>query len=120
MKDLIKGRLFFSNNRPQDKPKPFLHSNFLKIYFHNKGTELVQLHKILKKVNSCIPRSFSSVNNPTIIYKRSPTIARSIFNYNKVIKSINTNEWKNDDSCTCLIHLFVILITNMLQVIYRS
>src|SRR5271155_449275 len=85
MKDLIKGRLFFSNNRHQDKPKPFLHSNFLKVYFHNKGIELVQLNKILKQVNSCIPRTFSSTDNPTVIYKRFPTIARKIFNYKNVI-----------------------------------
>ena len=103
IQDLVRGRIYFVNfrkNTMQTK-KNFLHSNFLKIYFHNKGIELIQLNKLLKKVNPCIPRSFSNTNNPTIIYKRSPTIACKIFNYSKVIKSININEWKNDESCTC-------------------
>ena len=101
IQDLVRGRIFFKDSHNKDKTKPFLHSNFLKVYFHNKGIELVQLHKILKKVNSCIPRSFSSTDNPTIIYRRSPTIAHKIFNYSKVINSIDTKEWKNDESCTC-------------------
>ena len=103
IQDLVKGRIYFVNfrkNTMQTK-KNFLHSNFLKIYFHNKGIELIQLNQLLKKVNPCISRSFSNTNNPTIIYKRSPTIACKIFNYSKVIKSININEWKNDESCTC-------------------
>src|ERR1700678_1281945 len=82
------GRIYFVNfrkNTMQTKKK-FLHSNFLKIYFHNKGIELIQLNKLLKKVNPCIPKSFSDTNNPTIIYKRSPTIPCKIFNYS--IKSI--------------------------------
>ena len=95
IQDLVKGRVFLRDCK-KDKKKPFLSSNFLKVYFHNKGIELVQLHKILKKVNPCIPRSFSSTDNPTIIYKRSPTISCKIFNHNKVINSINNKEWKSD------------------------
>jgi len=94
IQDLVKGRIYFVNfrkNTMQTKKK-FLRSDFLKVYFHNKGIELI---------HPCIPRSFSNTNNPTIIYKRSPTIACKIFNYSKVIKSININEWKNDESCTC-------------------
>jgi len=106
IQDLVKGRIFIKDSRNKDIKKPFLHSHFLKVYFHNKGIELVQLSKILKKVNSCIPRSFSSIDNPTVIYKRSPTIARNIFNYNKVINSINVNEWKNDESCDCKLSKF--------------
>jgi hypothetical protein len=106
IQDLVKGRISFKDSRIKNIKKPFLHSQFLKIYFHNKGIELVQLSKILKKVNSCIPRSFSSNDNPTVIFKRSPTIARTIFNYNKVINSINVNEWKNDESCDCKLSKF--------------
>ena len=111
IQDLVKGRIYFVNfreNTMQTK-KNFLHSNFLKIYFHNK----------LKKVNPCIPRSFSNTNNPTIMYKRSPTIACKIFNYSKVIKSININEWKNDESCTCKTSSFceIHIINISLQVI---
>ena len=101
IQDLVKGRVFLRDFCKKDKKKPFLSSNFLKVYFHNKGIELVQLHKILKKVNPCIPRSFSTTDDPTIIYKRSPTIACKIFNYNKVINSIDPKEWKNDESCMC-------------------
>ena len=54
IQDLVRGRILLKDSRNKDKTKPFLHSNFLKVYFHNKGIELVQLHKILKKVNSCI------------------------------------------------------------------
>ena len=52
IQDLVKGRIFFRDSRNKDIKKPFLHSHFLKVYFHNKGIELVQLNKILKKVNS--------------------------------------------------------------------
>src|ERR1700678_1371875 len=84
------GRIYFVNfrkNTMQTKKK-FLHSNFLKIYFHNKGIELIQLNKLLKKVNPCIPRSFSNIIIRQLllfIYKRSSC---KIFNYSKVIKSM--------------------------------
>jgi hypothetical protein len=102
IQDLVKGRIFFMDVRNNKKNnKNFFNYNFLKVYFHNKGIELVQLNKLLNKVNSCIPRSFSNTDNPTVIYKRSPTIARKIFNYKLVINSINVNDWKNDESCNC-------------------
>src|SRR5580698_3244081 len=93
IQDLVRGRIFFKDSRNKDKIKPFLHSNFLKVYFHNKGIELVQLHKIFKTVNSCIPRSFSSTDNPTIIYKKLfiNALQLSLIGFLTIIK----------ESCTC-------------------
>ena len=67
IQDLVRGRILLKDSRNKDKTKPFLHSNFLKVYFHNKGIELVQLHKILKKVNSCMPRSFSVLKSDSYL-----------------------------------------------------
>ena len=101
VRDLTQGRIFHYKNRFRDKRKNLFKAVFLKIHFHNKGIELVKLNQLMKKVNAFIPPSFSSHDNPVIVYTRSPTIANKVFNYREVINSIKIEDINNDIKCNC-------------------
>ena len=48
-----------------------------------------------------IPINFKYREIPTIIYKRSPTIASKIFNYKQTVKEIPDNFMDAKNECKC-------------------
>ena len=81
---------------------------FAKIYFCNKGIELVQFARLLRRFKNKIPEDFKYREPPTVIYTRSPTIGTKIFNYKQTIESIRTGDWKSKIfSCKCKDSKFV-------------
>jgi len=103
VQDIIKDRLHrFSLEKKSDKPQNFNRKVFTKIYFHNKGIELIQVARLFRRLKDKIPGDFKFREPPTVIYTRSPTIGQKIFNYKQTIQSIHTGEWKSDlFSCKC-------------------
>ena len=103
IQDIIKDRLqkFNLAKKPELK-QSFNRKVFAKIYFHNKGVELIQLSRLLRKFKNKVPNDFKFREPPTVIYSRSPTIGQKIFNYKQTVKSIQTGDWKSDlFSCKC-------------------
>ncbi|MDQ2684807.1 MAG: hypothetical protein M3Y25_03060 [Thermoproteota archaeon] len=102
LQDLIDFKLHFKL-QPESESKPKVQSRvFMRIYFHNKGIEKVNLHQLMKNVKHSIPSTFNFKDLPRIIYKRSPTIARKIFNYKATVTNLDTNSWISTSvNCTC-------------------
>ena len=67
--DLIRKR--FEHKKPE--------RTFIKIYFDNKGIEMVNLPSLLHQVNDAIPNSFQIRTAPTVLFTRS-TIGSKVFN----------------------------------------
>ena len=73
-----------------------------------------------------MPPSFKYKDQPKIIYKRSPTIARKIFNYKATVNSLNCHEWtSSNNSCDCKTSIFCDphhghIMTGNLQIIKNS
>jgi len=103
--DIIKDRLHkFSFEKRPEQNKNFNRKVFTKIYFHNKGIELIQLARLLRRVKI----KFQDKEPPTVIYTRSPTIGQKIFNYKQTIQSLHTQDWKSDIfTCNCKDSKFV-------------
>jgi len=109
IQDIVKEKLQrFSLNRKPDSKQNFNRKVFAKIYFCNKGIELVQFSRLLRRFHNKIPEDFKYKEPPTVIYTRSPTIGRKIFNYKQTIESIKTSDWKSEMfSCNCKDSKFV-------------
>ena len=73
----------------------------MKIYFHNKGIEKINLPQLMKKLKDQVPSTFRYQEIPRIICKRSPTIARRIFNYKHTVTNLNCKSWVLSDSGNC-------------------
>ena len=102
IQDIIKDRLQRFNLEKKADKQNSNRKVFAKIYFHNKGIELVQVARVLRRLQNKIPEDFKFREPPTVIYTRSPTIGQKIFNYKQTIESIQTDDWKSDDfSCSC-------------------
>ena len=65
------------NSRFIHKKKP-IRSNFIKIYFENKGIEKINVTKLLHTVTDSIPKTFQDRTPPTVLYTRSPCIGSKI------------------------------------------
>ena len=92
LKDLIKFRLGTSQPQPpKQHTKENNHKHFLKVKFHNKGVEMINLSGILhsRRVKDTIPVLFEHNEPPTVSYKYTKTIGPSVFNFKKVTESIN-------------------------------
>ena len=65
--------------------------SFLKVPFHNKGIEMINLSLILhsKPVKKAIPGFIQNQTPPTISYSYTKTIAGKIFNFKQTIKDID-------------------------------
>ena len=98
MQDLIDFKLYRPNLLSKSKFQPKV---FMKIYFHNKGIEKVNLPQLMKKVKKNLPSTFRYKDIPTIIYKRSPTIARKIFNYKQSVTTLDCKQWLTSEPVTC-------------------
>ena len=113
LKDLIKFRLGTSQPQPQPQPlkqhtKENNRKHFLKVKFHNKGIEMINLNGILhsRRVKAIIPVFFEHNEPPTVSYKYTKTIGPSVFNFRKVTESINLSS--NDcTTCKCSSSAFV-------------
>ena len=80
MQDIIKDRLHkFSLEKKPDKTQNFNRKVFTKIYFHNKGIELIQVARLVRRYKDKIPGDFKFREPPTVIYTRSPTIGHKNF-----------------------------------------
>ena len=56
----------------------------------------------MKKVKKHLPSTFSYKDIPTIIYKRSPTIARKIFNYKQTVTTLDCKQYVTSPiTCDC-------------------
>ena len=77
---------------------------FIKIYFHNKGIDKVNLTNILhnKLVKSKVPVYFQEQDPPLVSYKYTNTISRSVFNYNETLRNIHNDTYSAaSSSCDC-------------------
>ena len=77
----------FKENKAQPKRAP---KHLLPIFFHNKGLELIQLKKILRKpdVISKLPEQLQAEDPPSIVYNLCPTIRNKLFNYKILLTTL--------------------------------
>ena len=75
--------------------------HFLKVTFHNKGIEMINLSTILhcKKVRMTMPDLIEDKEPPIVSYKYTKTIGPSIFNFRKVAREHEINN--PITSCKC-------------------
>ena len=80
---LLQKVIFFQYVQVNSSAKP--QRRFIKIYFHNKGIDKVNLTNILhnKLVKSKVTIYFQEQDPPLISYKYTNTISRSVSNYNQ-------------------------------------
>ena len=81
--DLINHRFTAAKNQSKVQ-----RNHFLKIYFDNKGIEMVNLQSILHKVKETTPASFTDRSPPAVLFTRTPRIGFKIFNYKNVVKNL--------------------------------
>ena len=101
LKDLIKFRLGTSQPQPpKQHTKENNRKHFLKVKFHNKGIEMINLSGILRsrRVKDTIPVFFEHRDPPTVSYNNTKTIGPSVFNFKKVTENINL---ASNDCTTC-------------------
>ena len=65
--------------------------NYLTIFFHNKGIDMINLPTILhsKKVIATIP-NYLDATPPIVSYTYPRTIASRVFNFKQVIRELNS------------------------------
>ena len=101
--DICSKRLFFpvrTGNNGSTKPQ----KRFIKIYFHNKGIDKVNLTNILhnKLVKSKVPIYFQEQDPPLVSYKYINNISKNVFNYNQILHSFDIDDYSNASaSCDC-------------------
>ena len=76
--------------------------HFLKVTFHNKGIEMVNLSSIVhsKQVSKTVPQFFQHKEPPVISYKYTKTIGPTIFNFRRVAREHNVDSLVAN-SCQC-------------------
>ena len=76
---------------------------FLKVPFHNKGIEMINLSQILhsKPVKKSIPSFFQNQTPPIISYSYTKTIAGKIYNFKQSIKDLDFEIGTTNLSCDC-------------------
>ena len=77
--------------------------SFLKVPFHNKGIEMINLSQILrsKPVKKSIASFFQNQVPPIISYSYTKTIAGKIFNFKQSIKDLDFKIGTTNLSCDC-------------------
>ena len=75
----------------------------IKVPFHNKGLEMINLSQILhsKPVKESIPSFIQNQTPPTISYSYTKTIAGKIFNFKQSIKDLDFETGTKNFSCDC-------------------
>jgi len=85
----------------------------LPVFFHNKGLELINLRKILRKkdIISKLPEQLQNEDPPLLVYSLSSTIRNKIFNYKDTVNNIDINAdlgyGTNLPTCDCKNSTFV-------------
>ncbi len=76
--------------------------NPLKILYHNKAMDYINLPKILhnKQVEEKMPTGEDET--PNVVYKYTPSIRGKIFNYRQTMENLDIQEWNtNEHLCDC-------------------
>ena len=87
-----------------EQPMSETKRKFLKVEFHNKGIQYINIAQILrnKKVQATIPPYFDDREPPTICYKYNSSIATKIFNYNQVVNNFDSSTFDiGHPDCDC-------------------
>ena len=92
------GDLDTSEQSPSSKNS---NRHFVKITFHNKGIEMINLSQILhsRRVTDTVPIFFRDKEPPGLCYKYTKTIAPTIFNFREVSKNLDID--KQHSGCDC-------------------
>ena len=97
-------------HRCRDTPRQQKPKSFIKVHFHNKGIEMINLAGILrsKVVRDTIPVFFSDKDPPVVSYKYSSTIRAKLFNHKQTVDQIKFKNCKLDSdgfdgACDCKI-----------------
>ena len=103
--DVLQDLIDFKLHRPVVKQTRKISPVFMKIYFHNKGIEQIGLQQLMRQLKNKIPGIIPSTckfkDIPMIIYKRSPTIAKKIFNYKVTINTLICRNWITSERFHC-------------------
>ena len=101
--DIIESKLFIDPTivKKRSLPKYKCH-----LTFSNKAFDFINLSKLLRSPQSisALPPQIDKTDVPMIIYTLNQPIRSKIYNYNTFIKSLNLNEFLNDDNyikCYC-------------------
>ena len=103
--DIIESKLY-SYNIQNDKVKKSPPKNICKIYFDNKGIEVINLSRILrdKSLQDTLPSTPTEAFNPIVTYKLSTPIASTIFNFKTFVENLDIESYLKDKStipCFC-------------------
>lgn len=89
----------------------------LKLHFHNKGLQYLNLSSILhdKSVKRLVPACLKDQEPPIIAYTLNPSVGQKIFNYGKFLKNLTMEQAKAtlENNCRCENHHFVTLLCSM-------
>ena len=101
LKDLVRFRLGDVDTCEEVPSSKSSNRHFVKITFHNKGIEMINLSQILhsRRVTDTVPTFFEDKEPPGLCYKYTKTIAPTIFNFRKVSKTLDIN--KQPSGCEC-------------------
>ena len=84
--------------------KKQIRSNFLRIFFQNKGIEKVNIGQLLHKVTDTIPTTFKNREPPTVLYLRSQLLVERF--------SITNKLWRNSKLKTGRLKTFPATVRN--------
>ena len=78
-------------------------SGDMNILYHNKGTDIVNLRRILNSryVRDAVPGFVQNVTPPTVSFKHTKTIAGRIFNQKTVVEDLDVNVGSSNICCDC-------------------
>ena len=84
-------------HKPWPRGKATEWRNFLRVFFHSKGVEMVNLSSInSKQARLAIPDFFHNKDLPIISYMHAKLIGPTIFNFRKVAQEHDINEPLNN------------------------
>ena len=78
-------------------------SGFMKVRYHNKGIEMLNLPRILhsKTVKNAVPLFLSNKKLPMVSYTYTKTISGQIFNHKQVVEELDFDNGTEDMHCDC-------------------
>ena len=106
--DIIESKLY---KVPKDKKNRDPPSNVCKVFFDNKGVEMINLPRILndQSLLDFLPSLPNKFEIPMVCYKLHEPIANKKFNFNNFVSSLDVNLFLNDHTslpCNCEHSLF--------------
>ena len=87
---------------------------FLKLIFHNKGIDMIDLPGILhnKEIVRTVPSFVQHIEPPIVSYSYTKSIRNSIFNHKAVIKDIDFVMGTSNMICSCSSSRFLYVPAN--------